>query len=168
MAKGGRGKAKGSAYERSVCKRLSLWISHGQSEDLFWRSAMSGGRATVAAKSGKRLDRQAGDISATSREGHALTDFYYVELKAYRHLAIDSFLIKNTGILVQFWQVALREARRYNRSPLLIVKQNNMPELVIMRAGPHTRFSSLMRVLLRTARYDIVLLSDFLAHPYKG
>ena len=46
MRKGG-GKEKGSSFERLVCKRMSMWLSKGERDDLFWRSAMSGGRATV-------------------------------------------------------------------------------------------------------------------------
>jgi len=47
MRKGG-GKAKGASFERDICRRLSLWVSAGKQEDVFWRSAMSGGRSTVA------------------------------------------------------------------------------------------------------------------------
>jgi hypothetical protein len=53
MRKGG-GKQKGSQFERDVCRELSLWVSHGKQEDVYWRSAMSGGRSTVAALKGAR------------------------------------------------------------------------------------------------------------------
>ena len=54
MRKGG-GKAKGSSFERLICKELSLWITGGEHQDVFWRSAMSGGRSTVAMKKGDKL-----------------------------------------------------------------------------------------------------------------
>jgi hypothetical protein len=127
-----KGKQKGSAFERKVCKALSLWVSSGEREDLFWRSAMSGGRATVGRKSGKDHARHAGDISATSIEGHALTDVWYVECKAYRNLQIDSALTKGVGKLIKFWDEAVAQADHYNKVPMLIAKQNQVPVLVLM------------------------------------
>ena len=129
MKKGG-GKAKGSAFERQVCKALSLWVSHGKNEDLFWRSAMSGGRATVSKKKGKLLNRQAGDISAVAPEGHALTDLFYVECKFVKKLGVSTFLFKRTGLLNQFWNVAHREARQHGRAAMLIAKENKGGVLV--------------------------------------
>src|SRR5215216_6431446 len=38
---------KGPQWEREVCRALSLWVTNGERVDVFWRSAMSGGRATV-------------------------------------------------------------------------------------------------------------------------
>ena len=52
MTKPGYGKQKGGEYERTVCKKLSLWVSNGTRDDIFWRSAMSGGRATLQRKKG--------------------------------------------------------------------------------------------------------------------
>ena len=128
--KPGGGKAKGSAFEREICKKLSLWISKGKRVDCLWRSAMSGGRATVQRKSGVDI-RQAGDICSVSPEGHALTDLYYIETKSYRNLAIDRFIILQQGQLEKFWRETKKQARRYGKRPLLIAKQNGMPTLLI-------------------------------------
>lgn len=130
-----KGKQKGSAFERKVCKLLSLWVSGGEREDLFWRSAMSGGRATVGRRKGKDHTRHAGDISATSPEGHALTDVWYVECKAYRNLQISSGMIKGVGKLYQFWETAVAEAEHYKKQPMLIVKQNQVPVIVLVPIG---------------------------------
>lgn len=125
------GKKKGSAFERDVCRKLSLWVSRGKKSDLFWRSAMSGGRATVARHKGESV-RQAGDITAVAPEGHVLTDRYYVECKFYRDLDILSFLFHNKGKLAGFWKDTVRESDRHNcREPMLIAKQNNFPTLLI-------------------------------------
>lgn len=131
MRKGG-GKAKGAAYEREVCKKLSLWVSHGKREDLFWRSAMSGGRATVGRKQGKSHDQHAGDISATHPEGHALTDKWYVECKAYSDLDIESALMKGEGKLSKFWREAVTQATAYHKMPMVIAKQNQWPPIVLV------------------------------------
>ena len=36
---------KGSEFEREMCKCLSLWWTDSKRDDVFWRSAQSGGRA---------------------------------------------------------------------------------------------------------------------------
>jgi hypothetical protein len=116
------GKVKGGEFERSVAKALSRWVSNGVSEDLYWRSSMSGGRATIS----KGKVRQAGDITAVAPEGHVLTDKVYIECKFYKKLSIDCF-IKGKGTLIDFWVVAVREAAKYGKIPVLIFKQNNWP-----------------------------------------
>ena len=125
----GGGKAKGADFERSVCQQLSLWVSKGENVDLYWRSAMSGGRATVQ----KGKVRQAGDITAVAPEGHILTDQFFIECKSYKNLSLDC-LIKGKGVLIDFWQIAIKESAKYNRIPLLIFKQNRWPTIVCTSA----------------------------------
>lgn len=131
MRRGG-GKGKGSAFERLVCKRLSMWVSHGEREDLFWRSAMSGGRATVGRRKGVDLAHHAGDISATHPDGHLLTDQWYIECKAYKDLRIESAMIEGKGTLANFWREACEQATAHKRMPLLILKQNNTRMLLVL------------------------------------
>jgi len=125
----GGGKAKGAQFEREVCKSLSLWVTNGANEDVFWRSAMSGGRATVS----KGKVRQAGDITAVSSEGYELCERFYFECKHYKSLGLDSFLIKRTGTLAKFWSTACHHARKYDRQPLLICRQNGWPILIVAK-----------------------------------
>ena len=68
MSRPGYGKQKGSGFERTICHELSMWISHGKHDDLFWRSSMSGGRATVMFKKGGQNRTQNGDITAIQME----------------------------------------------------------------------------------------------------
>ena len=77
MAKRG----KGSSYEREMSVALSLWYSGGKREDLLWRSAMSGGRATVRAKAGKSTANQQGDLTPTDPSIYPLTNLVSIELK---------------------------------------------------------------------------------------
>lgn len=130
----GMGKRKGSAFEREVCKKLSLWVSGGKNADLFWRSAMSGGRATVARKNGK-LVRQAGDVCAVTPEGHPFTDFWYIECKHYKTIDLGQFVVTYKGKLAEWWKKARREARAYGKEPMLIVKQNGWPAMLFTRPG---------------------------------
>ncbi len=130
MRKGG-GKAKGASFERDVCKRLSLWVSNDTREDWFWRSAMSGGRATVGAKKGKDLRHQAGDITAVHPGGHVLTDEWFIECKHVKYLGLDQFLVKGTGPLATFWGKCRKEAFAHDKTPVIIAKQNGWPTLLM-------------------------------------
>lgn len=121
-------KQKGSTFERLVCVRLSLWVTGGKSKDCFWRSAMSGGRAS---RSVDALPRQAGDISAVAPEGHVLTDKFYIELKHLKDIELTSFILSRAGTLWREWQKACNQAKRFGRRPMMIVKQNSRPTLVL-------------------------------------
>lgn len=123
-------KRKGSQFERDVCKSLSLWVSGGKDVDLFWRSAMSGGRATVQRKKGVAV-RQGGDICSVAPEGHVFTDRFYCECKSYKQLQIDRFIILGTGKLAAFWKETKKQAALHDKEPLLIAKQNGFPILVV-------------------------------------
>lgn len=127
----GGGKQKGASFERVVCKKLSLWVTRGAKEDCFWRSAMSGGRATVARQRGVDV-RQAGDICAVAPEGHVLTDRWFVEVKHYKRLDLAKFLI-GLGILASFWRIASEQAALHGRVPMVIARQNLFPTLILVR-----------------------------------
>lgn len=131
----GGSKQKGSSFERAICRQLSLWITYGEQEDCFWRSAMSGGSATVAKRKGIKLSAQAGDISAIDSVGEILTKSWYLELKHVKQLGLDTFIVRNTGPLFKYWRTALREARHYGKTPVLIVRQNRFPILLICKPG---------------------------------
>jgi hypothetical protein len=125
------GPSKGSTFERKICRRLSLWISKGKDEDVFWRSSTSGARATINRKRGKMLPRQAGDICSVSPEGHVLTDVWFIELKHHRSLQLMRFIFEADGKLMRFWEKTQEEAKAYDKSPMMIVKQNLLPILVL-------------------------------------
>jgi len=75
--------AKGGTFERWFCRRLTLWWTRDPEADvLWWRTAQSGGRATVRAKAGRDTTRgHCGDIAATGPQGQPLTDLVAFELK---------------------------------------------------------------------------------------
>ena len=81
----GGGGAKGAAFERDICRRLSMWWSGDKDrDDIFWRSSQSGGRATERAKKGKRTFGSYGDIAAVDPLGLPLLKFFTFELKRGR------------------------------------------------------------------------------------
>lgn len=130
MRKGG-GKAKGSQFERDICRQLSLWVSQGAHEDVFWRSAMSGGRSTVAAAKGKRLSAQAGDISCVHPAGHLFAERFLAECKFYADLNYVGLLTAK-GHLAQFWSETVAEADLHSKMPFLIAKQNRQPTTICL------------------------------------
>lgn len=157
----GGGKSKGSSYERAVCKRLSLWVTGDKEADVFWRSSLSGGRATVAHRKGKTV-RQAGDICAVSPEGHALCDKAYLECKHYRNLDFSNFFIRGAGTLAKFWRVACVEAKKHGKEPMLIARQNRFPDVILIKPVKHKPAGALQpRAVTRDC--EVYLLNDFLS-----
>jgi hypothetical protein len=170
-----KGAGKGSAFERKVCKALSRWVSGGKREDLFWRSSISGGRATMAAKRGNMLRQQAGDISSIAPEGHVLTDTFYVECKFYKSLEIDNFCMGDkTGKLYKFWVRAVKDAKRYDRLPMLIARENFRDTIVVMPRGNFSTWQNNSRVcrvgipFVDILRFDHMVKLPFTVKPYGG
>lgn len=129
MRKGG-GKTKGAALERQIAKTLSLWLSDGEREDLLWRSSMSGGRATVASKKGKKLSAQVGDLSGIDELGHQFISRYIVECKHYKSLNVEALFFGAQGRArgyCEFWRKLVKEAEDHRKHPLLVAKQNQKP-----------------------------------------
>jgi len=76
-----KGKGKGSAFERKFSVDVSMWYSEGERDDIFYRSATSGGRSTQRAKLGKTTANSAGDICYIDGIGMPLLMFCIFELK---------------------------------------------------------------------------------------
>jgi len=79
--KKGKSKKKGGAFERMICKKLSLWWTKGKREDVFIRTASSGGMAAQRAKKNKQTFGQHGDIQAADPVGQPLIDLCVIECK---------------------------------------------------------------------------------------
>jgi hypothetical protein len=169
---GAASKAKGSGFERLLCRKFSLWVSHGQDEDLFWRSSMSGGRATIAQRKGRNV-RQSGDLCAVSPKGHALTDVFFIEAKAYRNLQMAKFLLLGTGPIAKFWEVAFEQALSHGKYPMLVCRQNGLPIIVLVRRLNLNRVLRLyvkgtgeveidLAAVIHRKGYDVYLLEDLL------
>ncbi len=110
---------------------LSKWISNNLQEDIFWRSAMSGGRATVAHKQGKRLASQVGDISCIDPIGNHFSSTFAIECKFYANLDYQG-LLTGKGKLLSFWAEINEQARRYSKRPFLVARQNRMPTFICL------------------------------------
>jgi hypothetical protein len=128
------GKQKGASFERKTCVALSQWVSGKKRKDLFWRSAMSGGRATLGLRKGDKHLSQGGDVSAIDPLGAPLTERFCIEIKFYKDLDLAAFWL-GYGTLFRFWKRASEDAGKYGKEPMLIAKQNLYPTLVLVRGN---------------------------------
>lgn len=161
MQRGGSNR-KGGAFERKICKDLSMLVSSGSRNDLFWRSSMSGGRSTVQFKrTGKAIDTQSGDLSAIHELGMEFSNEFSIECKHYKSLQLHMLIVGGKGGAVQFWKQAVEDATRANKTPLLFAKQNHMPLLCgTNRAGARSLLSRPMStVAAYYPKLDLYLLT---------
>ena len=133
-------KQKGGSFDREVCQKLSKWVSYGERDDIFWRSAMSGGRATVGMKRGIKRTSQAGDITAIDPLGNKLTDKFVIECKFYKNIHIESMMFgkPKVGTILEFWTKLYKDSEKLNKDMMLVIKQNGWP--VLMGLAGHNEF----------------------------
>lgn len=143
---GGRGpKSKGANWEREVCRRLSRWVTHGKREDVFWRSSMSGGRATVYRKKGRKsADSAAGDICALLPEGRPLLETFFIECKATKDIMLEAYLFDAAvGKRADHWDKPKSQAAAHGLLPLVVLKRNGLPPIVYVSAEGVERLRTL-------------------------
>lgn len=125
------GKQKGSQYEREISKTLSLWLSNNKYDDLFWRSHSSGGRFTQRFKNFKNTINQSGDITSTCKISEEFIKHFTIECKFYKEISLWDFVTGNKNGIVKFWIQTINESKSANKHPLLILKSNYKPVLLI-------------------------------------
>jgi hypothetical protein len=173
LASGGASsKQKGTSFERDTCKRLSLWVTKGERDDVFWRSAVSGGRATTARRYGRHVE-VSGDITAVAPQGHKLTDFVHIECKHLASLDLDGFLLKHKGALVRAINQCWQQAQHAYKTPMLIARQNLYPTIVVTPIG----ITQCARFVMHSKQYpdpdkifngfELALFDDMLATRYR-
>ena len=130
---------KGAAFERRISVTLSLWASKGRREDLYWRTASSGGRATLYSRKtrDKHMQRSdQGDITITHPDGQFLMDLFQVECKNYRCLELDKLALGNKGLSDRIWNPYKDESN--GRVPMVIAGANRCePLLLTTRSGAY-------------------------------
>ena len=128
---------KGASFERFVCVQLSEWWSKGRRQDIFWRTSMSGGRATVRSKKGKATFGAYGDITAVDPIGRPLTEYCTIELKrGYRDTNFGDSLDKATGKGPTPWErfvtQAIREKEPKARHWMLVLRRDHKRALAFI------------------------------------
>ena len=126
---------KGARFERLCCKRLSLWVTDGKRDDCFWRSSLSGGRASFQLRQDIINRAQAGAMTAIAREGMALCERYLFEYKHRKDLNFTALITHGTGLLAGFWRSTQNTAVKIGKLPVLIAKQNHYPAVVLCPIG---------------------------------
>jgi hypothetical protein len=172
----GGGKAKGSAFERCFCKTLSLWWSDGEADDLFYRTASSGARATVRGRQGKGTRGHCGDVCATDSEGEPLTRVITFELKrGHNGYTIQDLLDKSSRMAEQvyekwFTQAGIAACNAGSYTWAVVVKRDQREPLIIMPTRPALKiFPSVVacvhaRMSVRGFEVAVVPLGSFLAY----
>jgi len=149
----GRGHRKGSSFERKICKKLSLWWTGSERDDVFWRTAGSGARAKVRSKKGKGTFGQYGDIQAVDPIGQPLLDVCSIELKiGYGKYSILDILDKPTKTVKQQFEDFLEQANDDRKNAgvewvMLITKRDRRVPII-------TISSSLYRILRHYVWFD--------------
>lgn len=64
--------------------------------------------------------------------GIQLTGKFFLELKHRRDLNYETFILQYKGSIVTFWEKALRQAKEHGRVPMMIIRGNNKPTLMIV------------------------------------
>ena len=137
------GKRKGGEFERDFCKKLSLWWTEGERDDVFFRTSGSGGRASVRAEKGKKTSYHYGDITCVPGvDGETFLDLFMVELKrGYGKWCILDILDskQKIPIIVNFWKDMERKIERIIEvdstikiEPLLVFQRNYRSEVVVL------------------------------------
>lgn len=121
-------------FERTIAKQLSLWISSNKNPDLLWRSAGSGGRSTMRRKkTGKGIENAASDLAPLHKDAEPFTSVFTVECKHYKALTLGQIVYDfDKSTVARWWAQAERDARSVDRSPLLIMKENNRQPLIAL------------------------------------
>jgi hypothetical protein len=155
--------SKGSSYERTICKQLSLWWTHGERDDIFWRSSGSGARAKVRGRAGIGTAGQHGDVAATDPIGEPLIRAFTIEIKRGYSGASMQDLIDSPGSK-STWYKFLEQAieshiQAGSWSWMLITKRDRREPLTVL---PYYNLGSFIndKVFLGICKLRTVLYED--------
>lgn len=139
---------KGPGFERSFCKELSLWWTEDKRDDIFWRTASSGARATTRFKKGLRTADSYGDVKAEHPIGKPLTNQSvfslkrgYTGKKQKMKLKWANLLdildtpdhIKTKPAIVQWWEeIESTREKAYREYSFLVFKRDRKKILISM------------------------------------
>ena len=134
----GRGSRKGGSFERNVSKQLSLWRTEGSRDNIYWRAISSGGKFTVEEKKGVHSNkRHIGDLTSIDPLGDWLIDYFAFECKRYENLYMEDIVYgpptpeKPRG-LIAFWQKHIALSKAHNKVPIMLVKEDYKPAIVVL------------------------------------
>jgi len=128
---------KGGGFERELAKLLSLWWTKNERDDVFWRTAGSGGMATRRAKKGKKTFGQEGDLQATDPMGQPLLNLCTIEAKRGYPLAHVGDTLDRRGSLKNSrpWEAFVQQSIRESAGAeawfwMLIIRRNSRQAII--------------------------------------
>ncbi len=156
---------KGGNFEREVSKTLTRWLSGTEKPYLFWRMPGSGGLATIHEEN-RGLS---GDIRALHPDAEFLTDRFSIECKTgYPRASFwQHFKAVKHNILKDFWEQAVRDAYKAEKTPMLIYRKKGKQRIVGIceadRVGLYNLLDPLPSLTLRfeLAEFPQVTFYDF-------
>lgn len=182
---------KGGEFEREFCKDLSRWWTNGARDDIFWRTAGSGGRATARRKQGRTTANSNGDIMATDVLGIPLLNVFAFELKRgySKHTIVDVFDKAPNSALQEYenwivqaeesqrnsdaesWAIVTRRDRRVAMLYMPTWALNTLTELQLLHEVPHPHMEMTLSVRRQYGgqvqkcrkRISCILVSSFFA-----
>lgn len=126
-------KKKGNTFEREMARRISLWISNDQRDDLIWRSINSGALFTSRAKKKQTgYAEQIGDLAPIDPLAKWFLYHFPIELKSYKNLQVEGLIWGSKSILLDFWQIHWAQCNQFGRNPILIAKQNRKDPIILL------------------------------------
>ncbi len=105
-----------------MCKRLSLWWSAGDSDQIFWRNSGFLARGPKGC-----VEHQYGDVHSIDERGSYLVQVINIELKFYKQLTVIDVIDKPGKAhvtLLDHWAQCKQDAEKSEREPMLIAKRN--------------------------------------------
>lgn len=169
--------AKGSQFERDICKSLSLWYTRRANDGVFWRTANSGGRATIRARQGKTTGDHCGDICAIDPAGESFLRLVALELKrGYNRSTFADLLdvspkAKRIPVYAEWIKQVKRSAKAARVPYWLIIHRRDqrqaivlLPQSLVLDLGGewYAYAPVLFTCLICNERFHIMKLDDFL------
>jgi len=157
----------GNNYERVISRKLSLWLTHNQSDDVVWRDIGSGNKATIRKKQNKESIWQ-GDIVPIDLQYKYFFDVFAIDTKSYKE--INWLFINNknnkSNTILQQWIKVVNDTK--GKVPLMIVqiRDRKTPETIFMPSNIilNDSLNFLQYIFAETKKYNckVFILEDFL------
>ena len=115
------GRKRGFFWEREFAKKLSLWWTNGKDKYVFRRSHGSGS----AYQDREGLSGAGGDIVSDKEIGFPFTNIFHIECKESQRtdIILLSLFLKDTLTIGSWnWMKLRLEAKKFNRTPFLVLK----------------------------------------------
>ena len=157
---------KGGEHERAIGRKLSLWLSNGEHNDLFTRNVLSGGAYTASYQRHGKGKGIPGDLAAAHPLAYSFLQMFLVECKHWRDIQADAILWGGKGELLRVISKTEQQAAESRRFAMLIARQNFRPDLLFLPhfVGQRCCNDSLIHHSLWSGRVYACTLDSFLKH----